>query len=28
MEAGQVDHSNGFKTHVPMYNLKISQLLL
>jgi len=28
MATGQIDHSNGFKTHVPMYNLKISQLLL
>lgn len=28
MNKGQVDHSNGFRTHVAMYNLKISDLLL
>ena len=28
MSEGQVDHTNGFKTHVAMHNLKISRLLL
>lgn len=28
MNTGDIDHANGFVVHVPMYNMKISQLIL